>query len=437
MARGRKLEGNDHSYVLKDNEPFAFGRASTFFEAFDENEGLVCIKQFRSPPVLEKAFFRELKTQCLLKHENILPVLDFGQPRNRPPFLVLPLCECDLRSVLKSRSFLPLSDARPYLWAIASAIDAAHAHGFIHGDIKPENVLLRENRVFLSDFGMATYFSVTEDVRTGLSSSVGSDDPIGGTTAYLSPEQLDSLERSPYSDIYSFAWLVYELVTGRHPIDPTLPPFRRMKAKVDGQVSDPRSVNPLLSEAVSAAILHGLATKPTERPSHATTIVEGIFPEDDNLRDFFISYTPKDRSWAEWIGWELESAGYRVVLQQWDFRPGANFVLEMNNAAISAERTIAVLSQEYCAALYTQPEWAAAFVQDPTGLVGTLLPIRVSDFKPTGLLSSIVYIDLKGADEGTAKTRLLTGVNNRRAKPAARPNFPNLAETSPPQFPNP
>jgi hypothetical protein len=49
-------------------------------------------------------------------------------------------------------------------------------------------------------------------------------------------------------------------------------------------------------------------------------------------RDFFVSYTGADRAWAEWIGWQLNTAGYSVVLQAWDFRPGTNFVENMNRA---------------------------------------------------------------------------------------------------------
>ena len=47
------------------------------------------------------------------------------------------------------------------------------------------------------------------------------------------------------------------------------------------------------------------------------------------MKDFFISYTKTDKAWAEWIAWTLEAAGYSTVIQAWDFRPGSNFVLEM------------------------------------------------------------------------------------------------------------
>ena len=78
------------------------------------------------------------------------------------------------------------------------------------------------------------------------------------------------------------------------------------------------------------------------------------------MKHFFISYNRADRTWAEWIAWQLEEAGYTTVLQAWDFRPGSNFVLEMQKAAKEAERTIAVLSPDYLKALYTQSEWVAA-----------------------------------------------------------------------------
>ena len=63
-------------------------------------------------------------------------------------------------------------------------------------------------------------------------------------------------------------------------------------------------------------------------------------------KNFFISYTGRDRAWAEWIAWILEEEGYSTVIQAWDFRPGGNFVLDMQQATTAA-RTIAVLSSLY------------------------------------------------------------------------------------------
>jgi hypothetical protein len=57
------------------------------------------------------------------------------------------------------------------------------------------------------------------------------------------------------------------------------------------------------------------------------------------MPDFFISYTSADKTWAEWIGYALEEKGFTVIIQAWDFRPGSNFVLEMQRAATEAERS--------------------------------------------------------------------------------------------------
>ena len=155
------------------------------------------------------------------------------------------------------------------------------------------------------------------------------------------------------------------------------------------------------------------------------------------VRDFFISYNKADLPWAEWIAWHLEAAGYSAIIQAWDFRPGSNFVLDMQSAAVQAARTIAVLSPDYLAALYTQPEWAAAFAQDPTGEKGTLLPVRVRACELKGLLSPIVYIDLVGRDAAAAKQALLAGVKHGRAKPDAEPGFPAGPPAAPPANPEP
>lgn len=80
--------------------------------------------------------------------------------------------------------------------------------------------------------------------------------------------------------------------------------------------------------------------------------------------DVFVSYNRNDQRWAEWIAWVLEEAGYQAVIQAWDFRPGGNFVLDMD-AATRARHTVAVLSPSYLAAEFTHPEWSAASAGDP------------------------------------------------------------------------
>jgi hypothetical protein len=143
-------------------------------------------------------------------------------------------------------------------------------------------------------------------------------------------------------------------------------------------------------------------------------------------KDFFISYTGVDTERAEWIAWQLKEAGYSVVLQVWDFRPGDNFILKMHEASKRAKRTIAVLSPDYLKSTFTQPEWATALHDDPLGVVGKLLPIHARECRKelSGLLGPIVYIDLVGVDEDEARKRLLNGVKRGRQLPKIPPPFP-------------
>lgn len=143
--------------------------------------------------------------------------------------------------------------------------------------------------------------------------------------------------------------------------------------------------------------------------------------------DFFISYTKTDRKWALWIAWILEEKGYTVVIQDWDFRPGNNFVLEMQKAAES-ECTIAVFSDRYFSSGYAQSEWAAAFNQDPTGTFRKLKPIRVSCCSIPNLLRSVSYIDLVDCDEESARYKVVSGVEPGRRKPKESPKFPGDSE---------
>lgn len=143
------------------------------------------------------------------------------------------------------------------------------------------------------------------------------------------------------------------------------------------------------------------------------------------MKDFFISYNRHDKDWAEWIAWSLEENGYTVTLQAWDFRPGGNFAVDMNKAIKNNKRTIAVLSETYLESAYTLPEWAAAFINDPTSEKHKLIPIKVKPCKPDGLLQGVVYRDLIGKSEAEARTALLSAVREGREKPYLKPSFPD------------
>lgn len=144
------------------------------------------------------------------------------------------------------------------------------------------------------------------------------------------------------------------------------------------------------------------------------------------MSDFFISYTSADSAWAEWVAYVLEEEGYTVVIQVWDFRPGSNFVLEMQRAASSAQRTIMILSPDYLASRFTSSEWASAFAQDPQGVERALVPILVRGCQLDGILRTIVHINIVDLPEDSARNKIIRGVQGGRAKPMARPAFPGV-----------
>ena len=105
--------------------------------------------------------------------------------------------------------------------------------------------------------------------------------------------------------------------------------------------------------------------------------------------------------------------------------PGTDFLHQMQLATTTARRTVAVLSPAYFSSTFGEAEWRVAFANDPTGEQGLLIPVRVAEFDPPGLLATRVYIDLVGKGQDAARAALLEGVRGREAAmPAVEPAFP-------------
>lgn len=147
------------------------------------------------------------------------------------------------------------------------------------------------------------------------------------------------------------------------------------------------------------------------------------------MTDFFISYNTKDEGWANWIASKLREQGHSTIHQAWDFRPGQDFVLKMQQAVTQSKKTIAVLSEDYLTSLYTQLEWASAVARDPIGADRTLLPVRVADCRPQGVLASRIWADLVGLDEPEAAKKLID-LLRECVEPELAPPFPGNNKTS-------
>ena len=131
--------------------------------------------------------------------------------------------------------------------------------------------------------------------------------------------------------------------------------------------------------------------------------------------EFFISHSGADREWAEWIALQLSEEGYKTILDIRDWRPGQDFVEQMD-AALDASCVIAVLSDSYFRrGSYSAVEWRAAFTQFVNGSL-RLVPVVVEPCSIPPLLSSMIHIDLLGLDANEARRRLLEGVALRRPK---------------------
>jgi tetratricopeptide (TPR) repeat protein len=140
-------------------------------------------------------------------------------------------------------------------------------------------------------------------------------------------------------------------------------------------------------------------------------------------RDVFVSYAGPDRPWAEWAAWQLESAGYTVELDVWDWSPGDNVTLRINDALARAEQVLALWSPAYFERhRFTLDEWTAVLAATPDTR-RRLVPVRVAAVDPEPVLRPILYADLFGLDEATARATLLTAMGGAQ-RPGHAPAFP-------------
>ncbi|WFE33181.1 FxSxx-COOH system tetratricopeptide repeat protein [Micromonospora sp. WMMD975] len=146
--------------------------------------------------------------------------------------------------------------------------------------------------------------------------------------------------------------------------------------------------------------------------------------------DLFVSYAGPDRPWAEWAARQLETAGYTVELDVWDWATGANFVLCINDALARADRVLALFSVAYFEReRFTIDEWTAVLAERPDETERRrLIPVRVQEVKPPPILRSLIYRDLFDLAEPQARAALLAAVGGP-VRPATAP-FPGDAVTA-------
>ena len=161
--------------------------------------------------VMARRFAREIRIASELSHPSILPVLDAGELKGLP-YYVMPLIEgMTLEGVIEDVGRMPIGDAIRIAGDVASALAYAHSHEVIHRDIKPANILLSDGRALVADFGIARQLSMDASGRL-----TDSDIAIG-TAPYMSPEQATNSELDGRCDQYSLACTLFEMLCGEPP----------------------------------------------------------------------------------------------------------------------------------------------------------------------------------------------------------------------------
>jgi len=192
-------------------------------------------------------FLRESRLAARLEHPSVVPVYDSREVDGELIVAMRLVRGGDLRRLIDREGPLPPHLALNYLAQVADALDAAHAAGIVHRDVKPHNILVEGDRAYLSDFGLAKAVD---------GSGAASGASVVGTAQYMSPEQWRGDSIGPAADVYSLGCVLYEALTG-------IPPFEREEAETP----------PQMPHGMEAAIRRAVAKEPAERYATAGALI--------------------------------------------------------------------------------------------------------------------------------------------------------------------
>jgi serine/threonine-protein kinase len=209
-----------------------------------------------------RRFSRETELAASLDHPHVVPTFASGE-EGGTLYLAMAYVEgSDLRKLLRTEGPLEPERALALIEQVADALDAAHAAGLVHRDVKPGNILLDETgRAFITDFGLAKSRDASALTRTGFAV---------GSLPYMAPEQARAEEVTAAADVYALGCVVFECLAGA-------PPFagrrgvQMLSAHLYDEPPDPCATRTDGSPELSWAVLRALAKEPVARPPTATS----------------------------------------------------------------------------------------------------------------------------------------------------------------------
>ena len=213
-------------------------------------------QDFSDEDELRKRFQREALSATSLVHPNIVNIYDVGEDGDLQ-YLVMEYVEGKtLKEYIKDRAPLAPAEAVEIMKQLCSGITAAHIHGIIHRDVKPQNILMdHDGQVKLTDFGIAMALSATALTRTN---------SVMGTVHYLSPEQARGGMATKRTDIYSLGIVLFEMLTGKLPFSGESAVSIALK-HLQEQTPSVRAVRPEIPQSLENVILKATAKDPAAR----------------------------------------------------------------------------------------------------------------------------------------------------------------------------